>query len=44
MRYLFPRTAGRKPWSLEPTGALLEALGNPQQHFPAIHIGGTNGK
>lgn len=44
MRYLFPRTAGRKPWSLEPTGALLEALGNPQQHFTAIHIGGTNGK
>ncbi|WP_222845788.1 bifunctional folylpolyglutamate synthase/dihydrofolate synthase [Flavilitoribacter nigricans] len=24
--------------------ALLEALGNPQEHFRAIHIGGTNGK
>lgn len=24
--------------------ALLDALGNPQQHFKAIHIGGTNGK
>lgn len=24
--------------------ALLEALGNPQKHFKAIHIGGTNGK
>ena len=44
MRYLFPRTAGNTPWSLEPTRALLEAVGNPQQHFVAIHIGGTNGK
>ena len=23
---------------------LLQALGNPQQHFPSIHIAGTNGK
>lgn len=44
MRYLVPRTAGTKPWSLEPTRALLAALGDPQRHFVAIHIGGTNGK
>ena len=24
--------------------ALSEALGNPQNHFPCIHIAGTNGK
>jgi len=26
------------------THALLEALGNPQQHFRSLHVGGTNGK
>lgn len=29
---------------LETVRALAEALGNPQQKFPAIHIAGTNGK
>ena len=29
---------------LEPTVALLEALGRPQDHFLALHVAGTNGK
>lgn len=29
---------------LENTRALLEELGNPQQHFKCVHIAGTNGK
>ncbi|HET8762771.1 MAG TPA: Mur ligase family protein, partial [Gemmatimonadales bacterium] len=43
-RYLFARQAGRIKWSLGPTRALLDALGHPERHFPAIHVGGTNGK
>jgi dihydrofolate synthase/folylpolyglutamate synthase len=31
-------------WSLEPTRALLDALGHPERHCAAIHVGGTNGK
>src|SRR5207302_11329119 len=34
---------GFKP-GLDRTLALLTALGNPQRTFPAIHVGGTNGK
>ncbi|RLI02462.1 bifunctional folylpolyglutamate synthase/dihydrofolate synthase, partial [Candidatus Bathyarchaeota archaeon] len=30
--------------SLEPTREYLKILGNPQQSFKSIHIGGTNGK
>lgn len=41
---MFPRQAGRIKWSLEPTLALLEAIGHPERQFPAIHVGGTNGK
>ncbi len=33
-----------KKWSLEPTRRLLEEIGNPQEQFKVIHIGGTNGK
>lgn len=29
---------------LERTQALLERLGHPESRFPAIHVGGTNGK
>lgn len=44
IRFLYPRTAGRIKWSLEPTKVLLEELGHPEAHFDAIHVGGTNGK
>jgi len=43
-RFLFSRQAGRIKWSLGPTEALLAALGNPERHFPSVHVGGTNGK
>jgi dihydrofolate synthase/folylpolyglutamate synthase len=29
---------------LEGTAALLAALGDPQRHWPAVHVAGTNGK
>jgi dihydrofolate synthase/folylpolyglutamate synthase len=41
--FLFPRTTTIK-FGLETTGALLERLGRPQDRFPSIHVGGTNGK
>ncbi|MEX0690710.1 MAG: Mur ligase family protein [Gemmatimonadales bacterium] len=31
-------------FSLDPTRALLAALGNPETQYPIIHVGGTNGK
>ncbi len=43
-RFLFPRTTGGIKWGLETTRALLEALGHPERHFAALHVGGTNGK
>ncbi len=43
LEYLFPRVAQIK-FGLDTTHALLRELGNPQRHFAAIHIGGTNGK
>lgn len=42
--YLFPRNVAGRPWSLEPTRALLEELGHPERHFASVHIGGSNGK
>lgn len=30
--------------SVEVSNELLAALGNPQHHYPTIHVGGTNGK
>lgn len=33
-----------KEWSLDPTQQILKSLGNPERHFPSIHVGGTNGK
>jgi dihydrofolate synthase/folylpolyglutamate synthase len=43
LAYLFPRTTQIK-FGLDTTRALLEALGNPQEQFPTIHVAGTNGK
>jgi dihydrofolate synthase/folylpolyglutamate synthase len=42
--YLFARTTGPFKFGLDRTIALLDALGNPQRDFPALHIAGTNGK
>ncbi|MBI4421574.1 MAG: bifunctional folylpolyglutamate synthase/dihydrofolate synthase [Gemmatimonadetes bacterium] len=41
---LLARTPAAIEWSLEPTRRLLDRLGHPERHFPAIHIGGTNGQ
>lgn len=43
LEYIFPRITTIK-FGLDTTSALLEGLGNPQHQFPAVHIGGTNGK
>ena len=43
-QFLFARQAGRIKWSLGPTEGLLDILGRPERHFPAIHVAGTNGK
>ena len=43
LAFLFPRTTTIK-FGLATTRALLQAVGNPQDVFPTIHIGGTNGK
>ncbi|MES2124603.1 MAG: Mur ligase family protein [Gemmatimonadota bacterium] len=43
LEFLFPRTTQIK-FGLDTTNRLLGALGEPQQFFPAVHIGGTNGK
>jgi dihydrofolate synthase/folylpolyglutamate synthase len=41
--FLYPRTTTIK-FGLETTRALLAEVGDPQQVYPTIHIGGTNGK
>ena len=41
--FLFPRTTTIK-FGLDTTEALLASVGRPDQVFPTIHIGGTNGK
>jgi len=43
LEFLFPRTTTVK-FGLETTRALLRELGDPQRLYPAVHIGGTNGK
>ncbi|MEK6687695.1 MAG: Mur ligase family protein, partial [Gemmatimonadota bacterium] len=43
LEFLYPRTTTIK-FGLERTVALLETLGRPDQLFPVIHVGGTNGK
>ncbi len=42
--WLFARTRSGAARGTERTRELLEQLGNPQHHFPAIHVIGTNGK
>lgn len=42
--YLYARTTGGFKFGLERTRELLNALGDPQHAFPALHIAGTNGK
>src|SRR5918993_253357 len=41
---LFPRLTGGIRWGLERTRELLASVGNPQDSFRTVHIGGTNGK
>ncbi|HET8633867.1 MAG TPA: Mur ligase family protein [Gemmatimonadales bacterium] len=41
--YIFPRITTIK-FGLETTRALLAELGNPQDQFAVVHVGGTNGK
>ncbi|MEO8199631.1 MAG: Mur ligase family protein [Gemmatimonadota bacterium] len=41
--FLFPRTTTIK-FGLETTRALLAEVGNPEQVYPTVHVGGTNGK
>jgi dihydrofolate synthase/folylpolyglutamate synthase len=41
---LFPPLVSGVRWGLERTEGALAALGNPHRRYPAIHIGGTNGK
>jgi len=43
LEFLYPRTTTIK-FGLDVTRALLRALGNPEQVYPTIHVGGTNGK
>src|SRR5712692_3391013 len=43
-RFLFARQGSRINWSLGPTTGLLAVLGHPEQHFPSLHVAGTNGK
>ena len=43
LEFLFPRTTSIK-FGLETTRALLATVGDPQEVYPTIHIGGTNGK
>ncbi len=43
-RELLERSPSVIEWSLHPTQLLLERLGHPEQHFPAVHVAGTNGK
>jgi dihydrofolate synthase/folylpolyglutamate synthase len=42
--YLFARVSGGWKLGLDTTRALLAALGDPHERFPAIHVAGTNGK
>jgi dihydrofolate synthase / folylpolyglutamate synthase len=41
---LFPRLSGGIRWGLDRTRRLLAGVGDPQRAYPALHIGGTNGK
>src|SRR6202041_341068 len=39
-----PQQARVQKFGLANTAALAEALGNPQQKIPCVHVAGTNGK
>jgi len=41
---LFPPLPGTVKWGLERTERILSAVGSPHRAFPALHVGGTNGK
>ncbi|NNM05518.1 MAG: bifunctional folylpolyglutamate synthase/dihydrofolate synthase [Gemmatimonadetes bacterium] len=41
---IFPPLPVGVPWGLERTENLLEELGNPEDDYPTLHVGGTNGK
>ncbi len=43
LEFLYPRTTTIK-FGLETTRALLAEVGDPQNVYPSIHVGGTNGK
>lgn len=40
----FPPLPHGVHWGLERPRALLDSLGNPHLRYPALHVGGTNGK
>jgi len=44
IRELFPRLTGGIRWGLDRTQRLLASVGDPQQAFRSLHVGGTNGK
>lgn len=44
IRELFPRLTGGVRWGLERTEELLASVGNPQNSYRSVHVGGTNGK
>ena len=41
---IFPPLPTGVPWGLERTEALLREIGDPQNSYPTLHVGGTNGK
>ncbi|MDY6769993.1 MAG: folylpolyglutamate synthase/dihydrofolate synthase family protein [Candidatus Nanohaloarchaea archaeon] len=41
---LYDHRTFRGKISLDPIRAVMEALGHPEQDFPAVHVAGTNGK
>ncbi|MGD2121852.1 MAG: folylpolyglutamate synthase/dihydrofolate synthase family protein [Gemmatimonadota bacterium] len=41
---IFPPLPTGVQWGLERTETLLSELGNPQNAYPTLHVGGTNGK
>jgi dihydrofolate synthase/folylpolyglutamate synthase len=41
---LFPPLPTGVPWGLERTETLLNEIGDPQNNYPTLHVGGTNGK
>lgn len=43
LSFLYPRTTTIK-FGLETTRALLAEIGDPQEVYPTVHVGGTNGK